>query len=144
VSAPGCSARVSSAYAGRVAAAIRSGKDVWGNRLLAAPEGPSYDDARAMLPPLLYAVQRKRQRTTLPAARSAPLAYPTGGRSPKTSALAAAAGTEIIPPHVTGYHVRTEVGATGPKRYGSCLARTQTATRADGYLPIIDTSYVDA
>src|SRR5581483_134139 len=29
------------------------------------------------------------------------------------------------------------------ERYGSCLRRLETATLADGYLPILDTSYTD-
>ncbi len=73
-----------------------------------------------------------------------PLAYPTGVNPPLTVALAVADGSEIISRHNTGYSVAIDVGSAGNERYGSCLARTRTATLADGYLPIVETSYTDA
>lgn len=139
-----CTPGASRAYADGVTAAARSGRDVWGNRLLAAPDGPSYDAAHRRLAPLLYAVEQKRKPMTLSGVYYIPLAYPTGRRSPVTYALAVADGSQVITRHVTGYSVSVQVGADGRERYGSCLARTQTATLADGYLPILDTSYVDA
>src|SRR5262249_19512979 len=45
---------------------------------------------------------------------------------------------------VGGPSVTIDVGPTGTEPFGSCLARLQTATLADGYLPILDTSYTDA
>ncbi len=131
-------------YAQRVAAVTRSSRDVWGDRLLAAPGGPTYERSRQLLAPLLYATKEKHRPMTSSGVYYLPLAYPTGVKPPLTVALAVADGSEIISRHNTGYSVALDVGPTGDERYGSCLARTQTATLADGYLPIVSTSYTDS
>src|SRR5207302_10946224 len=54
--ASGCAgASASTAYAARVAAALRSGHDVWGEQLLAQRNGPTVAKARSFLRPLLWA-----------------------------------------------------------------------------------------
>src|SRR5262249_12678374 len=47
--------RASAAQTARIRQALSSGRDVWGERLLHAPGGPTYDAVRRLLPPLLYA-----------------------------------------------------------------------------------------
>src|SRR5262245_3719757 len=47
------------AYAGTVRRAVSSRRDVWGEKLLAASGGPTYERARQFLAPLLYARQPK-------------------------------------------------------------------------------------
>jgi hypothetical protein len=37
-------------------------RDVWGDRLLAAPNGPTYEAAQKYLAPILYATQRAAGR----------------------------------------------------------------------------------
>ena len=36
------------------------------------------------------------------------------------------------------------VGRSGSERYGSCRSRLATPQLLDGYLPVLETSYVDA
>src|SRR5438270_8380708 len=52
------------AYTGSVRQAVDSGRDLWGERLLAAPGGPTYAAARRYLTPLLHAVQRRLRPLT--------------------------------------------------------------------------------
>jgi hypothetical protein len=49
---------LTSVYTGAVSEAVRSGTDVWGNRLLASPGGPTVAGARRFLAPLLFAARR--------------------------------------------------------------------------------------
>ena len=58
--APACpAAGAGTAYTGRTLGALRATRDVWGNRLLAAPGGPTYDAARRYLKPLLLVADRE-------------------------------------------------------------------------------------
>ena len=142
-SAP-CTPGASWSYAEGVGAATRSGRDVWGEQLLAARNGPTFEAAHRFLAPILYATQRGRLPLTPSHVYYLPLAYPTAVGAPASFALHVADGSEIFTRRVTGPHVSVYVGRTGRERYGSCLARTQTATLVDGYLPIMLTSYTDA
>ena len=45
---------------------------------------------------------------------------------------------------IGGHSLGIFVGAAGRERYGDCLTRLTPARLADGYLPILETSYVDA
>src|SRR5439155_17006632 len=47
--------RVTSSYSAAVARALRAGRDLWGNRLLHAPGGPTYERMEGLLKPLLLA-----------------------------------------------------------------------------------------
>ena len=67
--------------------------------------------------------------------RRATSSYGTGGCSKNNS--------EIISRHAHGRHLTVAVGRGGRERYGSCLARLQLPTLADGYLPILETTYAD-
>ena len=139
-----CTPGASWAYAQGVGAATRSRRDVWGDRLLAAPDGPTYAAAAKLIAPLLYATQRQRRPLTDSGVYYLPLAYPTDVYAPATFALHLADGSEIVTRRVGGPHVTIRVGRHGFERYGSCLARTTLATLADGYLPIVETAYTDA
>jgi hypothetical protein len=127
-----------------VGRAVRNGPDVWGNRLLEAPDGPTYASAKRFLAPLLYGMQRKRRPLTASGVYYLPLAYPTSENAPTAFALHVADGSEIITRRIGGPNVTIDVGTHGTERYGSCLSRTRTATLAEGYLPIMETSYTDA
>jgi hypothetical protein len=139
-----CTPGASWDYARGVGAATRSRRDLWGRRLLAAPAGPTYDAARRLVAPLLYATQRGRRPLTDSGVYYLPLAYPTDVYAPATFALHVADGSEIVTRRVGGPHLVLRVGRAGTERYGSCLARTTLATLADGYLPIVETGYTDA
>jgi len=139
-----CTPGSSLAYAHGVGAATRSRRDVWGERLLDARGGPTYDAATKLLAPLVYATQRGRRPLTRSHVYYLPLAYPTDVYAPATFALHVADGSQIISRRVDGPSLTVFVGRTGRERYGSCLARTTLATLADGYLPIVETAYTDA
>ncbi len=109
-----------------------------------APGGPSYDRAKALLAPLLYAVGPRGEKLTESGVYYVPFAYPFNVNGGRTFALHVADGSEIIDGRVGGPSVTVDVGAGGRERYGSCLERLGAAKLADGFLPILDTSYTDA
>ncbi len=134
----------SPAYAHRVRAALAARRDIWGRRLLAAPGGPSYDRAKDLLAPLLYAVGPRGKKLTESGVYYLPFAYPFRVNGGRIFALHVADGSEIVNGTVRGPSLTVDVGPGGGERYGSCLARLGAATLADGYLPILDTTYTDA
>ena len=132
-----------SAYAGSVQQAIDSGPDLWGQRLLSARGGPTYAAARQYLTPLLHAIQRQQRPLTPSGFYYVPLSFPFTSYGSTVFALHVADGSEIITRHVGGASLSVYVGR-GNERYGACEARLQPARLADGYLPIVQTSYTDA
>ena len=141
----GCAApAASAAYARSVRAALSAHRDVWGRRLLQAPGGPTYEGARAVLAPLLYAAGRGGAKLTDSGVYYLPFAYPFNVNGGRLFALHVADGSEIIVRRVGGPSVTVGVGADGDERYGSCLERLGSAKLGDGYLPILDTTYTDA
>ena len=58
-------------------------------------------------------------------------------------ALHVADGSELITRRVGGPSLTVDVG-NGSERYGSCSARLKPAHLAEGYLPVLQTGYVDA
>jgi hypothetical protein len=139
-----CRPGASWTYAQGIGGATRSVRDLWGERLLASRGGPSYDAATKLVSPLVYATQRGRRPLTTPGVYYLPLAYPTAVYAPTSFALHVADGSEIVTRRVGGPSLTIDVGRFGRERYGSCLARATLATLADGYLPIVETAYVDA
>jgi hypothetical protein len=131
------------AYTGSVRQAIDSGRDLWGERLLAARGGPTYEAAQRYLTPLLHAVQRQQRPLTPSGFYYVPLSFPFTSYGSTVFALHVADGSEIITRHVGGPSLAVYVGK-GNERYGSCEARLQPARLADGHLPIVQTTYVDA
>jgi hypothetical protein len=136
--------RATSAYTGRVERALRAGRDLWGEALLAAPGGPTLSGARRYLTPLLLARARKRTSLTESGVYYLPLAQPLGVQGAGSVALHVADGSQILSQRADGRRLTILVGARGRERYGSCLARLRPARLADGYLPILETAYVDA
>lgn len=127
--APACAPpRASAAYAARVLHALRSGQDVWGNALLATRDGPTYEGASRYLEPLLFAGARGQTKLTA----SGVYYLPFGAR------LHVADGSQVIARRVGG---RTLTVLVDGERYGSCLGRLGRARLADGWLPILQTTY---
>ena len=56
--------RTSAGYATHVSGALAARADVWGNELLAAPQGPTYAGAARALRPLLWARAAKGRSLT--------------------------------------------------------------------------------
>ena len=134
-------------YTARVAKALASGRDVWGEQLLRAPGGPSLQGAERYLHPLLLA-GHVPGRSSVPLTDSGvyylAFAEPEGGAAPGGVALHLADGSEIVSGSVGGRRMRIDVGPGGGEPYGSCLSRLAGPTLYGGYLPILDTRYEDA
>ena len=135
--------RASPAYTARVQRALRSGTDLWGNALLAAPGGPTYARARGYLAPLLYARTSGRRPLTESGVYYLPFAQPLGAQGAGSVQLHVADGSQILAEHVGGPSLRIAVGRAGRERYGSCLARLAPAALAGGWQPILETRYRD-
>ena len=131
------------AYTASVQRAIDSATDLWGNQLLASRTGPTLAAAQRLLAPLLLATQRQQRPLTPSGFYYVPLSFEFRSTGPAVFALHVADGSEIITRHVGGPSLSFYVG-NGRERYGSCTQRLQPAKLADGYLPIVQTSYVDA
>ena len=133
------------AHTNRVERALRTHHDVWGNGLLEAPDGPSYEAARRLLPPLLYArapgkKAADRVGRLLRAVRPA-------ARRPRRRLGRAARGRRQ--PGDRRARRRPAVdGLRRRRRAASATARVSPASgpRASpaGYQPIMTTTYTDA
>ena len=133
----------SPAYAASVRQALASKRDLWGDQLLALPGGPTYDAARAYLAPILYAQKRQYKPLTPSGAYYLAFTYPPSVYSPPVYTLHVADGSEIITRRVGDGSLAIDVGPRGADHYGACTAWLTPATLADGYLPILQTGYVD-
>jgi hypothetical protein len=134
-----------SPVAGRSSAlddALASGRDVLGERLIASRPGPTYAAARALLPPLWYALGHGGTALTTSGAYYLTFAYPRSLYGEKAFALHVADGSEIVTRRVDGPSLTLFVG-DGRERYGSCLVRLGTPRLARGWLPVLRTTYVD-
>ncbi len=130
-------------YIRSVQRAVAAGTDLWGSRLLASRNGPTLSAAQRFLTPLLLATQRGQRPLTPSGFYYVPLSFGFSSNGPAVFALHVADGSEIITRHVGGPSLSFYVG-DGRERYGSCTARLHPARLAEGYLPIVQTSYVDA
>jgi hypothetical protein len=128
----------------RIRAALASGRDVWGERLLRAPGGPTLARARRYLPPLLLARGPGQTALTDSGVYYLPFARPAGPLGAQTVALHVGDGSQIIAQRVGGRTLTVRVGPAGGERYGSCLARLGPARLDAGYLPVLRTDYRDA
>jgi pimeloyl-ACP methyl ester carboxylesterase len=141
---PSCAApRATSAHTNKVQRALRTHHDLWGNQLLSAPDGPSYAAAQRLLPPLFYARAPGKRPLTESGAYYLPFGQPLGARGAGSIALHVADGSQVIAERVGGRRLTVSVGAKGRERYGACVSRLGFARLADGYLPILATSYTD-
>src|SRR3954453_4102643 len=143
--APACrAARPSASYTARIDAALRSGRDVLGERLLAAPAGPTDAAARRVLAPLAFARSAHGRPLTDSGVYYVPFApsAPPGGTG--AVSLHVADGSEIVADHVGGARLKVGVGPAGDELFGSCRTRLSTPSLLGGWLPALETRYVDA
>jgi hypothetical protein len=142
--AQGCGTpRASLAYSDRVARVLASGRDVWGERLLSAPGGPTYARASQILSPLLYAAGRGGRKLTASGVYYLPFTLPLSVGGARGFGLHVADGSQIFVRRAGGPSATVYVGRSGNERFGSCMPRLAPASLADGYLPILDVGYVD-
>jgi len=69
---------------------------------------------------------------------------PSGARGATSVALHVADGSQILSRRAHGRRLTVSVGRYGRERYGSCLRRLRLPQLAEGYLPILETHYIDA
>jgi hypothetical protein len=135
---------VSPGYTAHLRGVLRAGRDVWGERLLGARNGPTLAAARRFLPPLLYAAGHGGERLTASGVYYLPFTLPYSVGGSRGFGLHVADGSQIIVRRVGGPSLTVGVGPGGTERYGSCLPRLGPPRLADGYLPILQVSYRDA
>ena len=131
------------AYTSSVEQAVDSGRDLWGAKLLRASGGPSYAAARRYLTPLTQGMQWEGRPLTSTGSYYVPFSFPFTSYGSTVFALHVADGSEIVTRRVGGPSLSVYVGS-GSERYGSCTSRLRPARLAQGYLPILQTDYVDA
>jgi hypothetical protein len=127
----------------RIDQALRAGHDLWGEALLSAPEGPTYEGVRRYLPPLLLAKAPQQTRLTASGVHYLAFSQPDGPQGAGSAALHVADGSQILSHRADGEALTIGVGRGGAERYGSCVGRMTTPSLFGGYLPILETSYVD-
>jgi hypothetical protein len=134
--------RVSGTYAASVRHALGAGHDAWGERLLRSREGPTYNAVARRLAPLFYAAGPRGRRIGDSGVYYLPFAWPTlfGAQA---IALHVADGGTIYASRTSGPKLTISVGSGARERYGSCLARLSTPQLLGGYLPVLETRYVD-
>jgi hypothetical protein len=138
--APG---HVTRGYAKSLRYVLRSGHDVWGDKLLASRDGPTFNSVARLLKPLFYAAGRRGGRSGDSGVYYLPFAWPTQFGA-QTIGLHVADGGTIFASRTNGPKLTISVGPGAHERYGSCLARLSTPQLLGGYLPVLETRYVDA
>lgn len=128
----------------RIDKVLRAGRDVWGEALLAAPDGPTYEAAARYLPPLLLAKAAGQTRLTASGVHYLAFSQPGGAQGSGSAALHVADGGQILSQRADGAALTISVGRSAAERYGSCLTRLTSPRLGNGYLPILQTGYVDA
>ena len=137
---------VGAAYTKGVLRALAAGSDVWGNALLRSREGPTYEGVRRYLKPLLLgraARRRPPKRLTASGVHYLAFGQPLGVHGASPIALHVADGSQVLSRRIYRRRLTIELRG-GQERYGQCLSRLAPARLADGYLPILQTGYVDA
>ena len=130
----------------RVRRAVAEGRDVWGEALLRGRTGPTYAGVAAYLKPLLLAGHppgERSRRLTDSGVYYLPFSQPSGVDGADAIALHVADGGQIAADRPRGRRLSIFVGAGARERYGSCLPRLSTPRLYGGYLPILETRYVD-
>jgi hypothetical protein len=127
----------------RIDQALRARRDLWGEALLASPNGPTYDEVRRYLPPLLLAKAAQQTRLTASGVHYLAFSQPDGPQGAGSAALHVADGSQILSNRSDGDALTIRVGRRAGERYGACLTRLTSPRLVQGYLPILQTSYVD-
>lgn len=137
-------------YKSGVLRALESKTDLWGEEALARPEGPTYDNLKDYLTPLLLTRQaRAFGPLTQTQVHYLPFGQPAGPEGRGPIALHVADGSQVLSDQALRTNVARRwmsayVGAGGQELYGSCLSRLEDPRLAEGYLPILRTEYRDA
>ena len=136
---------LSDTYKSNVEQALASEPDLMGNQALAAPGGPTYDNVKNDLTPLMYALAPKAWGSYLDdsGVYYIPFGQPSGPVDRGSIALHVADGSQIISDKSGNRSMRIFVGTAGAERYGECIADLAQPALHEGYLPVLDTNYTD-
>ncbi|MEW5980540.1 MAG: hypothetical protein AB1898_32545 [Acidobacteriota bacterium] len=127
-------------YRAQVDAALRSGPDVWGEEILARPEGPTYENVVGKLRPLMWCGKEFTTSGVYYLVFGRPAGLEGGG----DAALHVADGSEVISRHhKKGNRLTIFVGSDGKERYGQSLQRLSAPRLFQGYQPLLLTEYSD-
>ncbi|HJN13517.1 MAG TPA: LamG domain-containing protein [Pirellulaceae bacterium] len=127
-------------YEASLNAALNAKRDVWGERLIASAEGPTYENIVDYLRPMLWIGDY---------VTTSGVYYLVFGRHDSVTgggdgALHVADGSEIISRHhKTGRRTTFFVGSDGNERYGTDLHRLDGPKLHQGYQPVLLTEYQD-
>jgi hypothetical protein len=139
--------RLSRSYTRQVQRALLAKQDVWGNSLLRLSDGPTYDSVRRYLKPLMlvgHPAGTTGRRLTDSGVYYLAFGQPIGSRGAGSVALHVADGSQIVSEKGDGPNLTVYVGGHGRERYGSCVARLARPRLFAGYLPVLETRYVDS
>jgi len=139
---------LSKEYVEGVNKALGSKRDLWGEEVLARPEGPTYDNVKGYMVPLMHGDPDLTDSGTYYIPFGQP--HEKQGASIEV-ALHVADGSQFYSNSPAnnlfseqyGNTWNVFVGAKGDERYGSSMARAKPPELADGY-PILQTEYIDA
>ncbi|MDH4177829.1 MAG: hypothetical protein OEV72_09620, partial [Thermoleophilia bacterium] len=93
---------------------------------------------------LSYARAPRERSLTASGVAYLPFATPSGPGGAGDAMLHVLDGGAILARRAAGPSLEVLVGAAGRERYGSCLARLGSSRLAEGWLPILQTTYRDA
>ncbi|SDO38463.1 hypothetical protein SAMN04487897_11339 [Paenibacillus sp. yr247] len=136
---------LSALYKNRVVEALTTSQDVYGQQILAKPEGPTYDNVKDFFTPIMYAIAPAAQGGFLTdtGVYYIPFGQPQQLTARGDLALTVADGSQIISNKADNLSTRIFVGAGGQEQFGSCLANLSTPALYKGYLPILQLQYRD-
>jgi hypothetical protein len=143
---PGAPPRaVSDEYKRRVAEAVGSREDVWGNAVMSRPNGPTYDAVKGYLRPVWWALDSAGLGGSLTYswAYYIPFGQPIRPGERGQIALHVADGSQIISNRSRGPSTVTYVGTRGEERFGECLADLAAPRLFNGYQPVLEVEYTD-
>lgn len=138
------SLHLGSGHPARIERALRAKEDVWGHELLRARDGPTYAGARRYLQPLALAKGPGGVPLTRSGYHYVAFTQPSGPEGSGSAALHVADGSQIVSRRVGGPTLSIFVGPAGGELYGWCQSRLPPPRLASGYLPILQTRYVDS
>jgi hypothetical protein len=126
-------------YEQKVNAALDAATDVWGEQVLALPEGPTFENIKDYLTPLkiLGTAYTESGIYYIPFGRPVNLA----GFGP--AALHVGDGSQIISQELSGDKVTVFTGASGNERYGYFEASLEQERLEGGYYPVLQNQYTD-